>query len=275
MELPLRLGNIWSRACYNGAMPSLLQRLEVLKPFTEREAWNLYRTAALAEAFGWTILIIGILWRRTDLPGHKIAVPIAGNIHGSIFLIYFAILLATYSSLGWSRLKFVIAAIAGIPPYGTLIFEQITAYYRRQHIGSPTYRVEARAIIMHGDRLLVVQPVRGTNWQLPGSEVSSIPPSNALEQALVRLTGVAPTVGRIQYIEQSGKGTHQTLTLYFAILNSAAYDITTITKQMKRSALVDEIKFLRSDQLKNLQPPYLLNQLFERSTTIHEYPIIF
>lgn len=236
---------------------SPLQRLEALKPFTEREAWNLYRAAALAEAFGWTILIIGILWRGTNLPGHKIAVPIAGNIHGSIFLIYFAVLLATYSSLGWSRLKFVIAAGAGVPPYGTLIFEQITAFYRRRQLGNSTYQVEARAIIMQGDTVLAVQPVRGTNWVLPGGEVASMPPQQALERAILKLTGITPQLRQMRFIHQSGRSKRQKLTLYFDVQNSSDFTVSAVTKQMKRSAMIEQIKFMPVDKLADVSPEFL------------------
>jgi integral membrane protein len=114
---------------------AVLDKIESYKPFTEREAWGLFRIAALSEAAGWTILIAGILIDHFKLPLHNYAVPIAGQIHGMIFLAYFAILLATYTSLGWPRLKFVVAAAAGVPPYGTLVFELWAAHHRRQALG--------------------------------------------------------------------------------------------------------------------------------------------
>ena len=86
-----------------------LEKVESVRPFTEDEAWWLFRAVAFAEAIGWTILIIGLLIRHYGLIGHNIAVPIAGQIHGMIFLTYFGILLAVYSSLCWSRLQFLLA----------------------------------------------------------------------------------------------------------------------------------------------------------------------
>ena len=62
--------------------------IEATKPFTEREAWGLFRLAAFGEAFGWTILILGVAINRYNLTGAKYALPIAGQIHGSLFLIY-------------------------------------------------------------------------------------------------------------------------------------------------------------------------------------------
>lgn len=109
---------------------SKLKQIEDMKPFAEYEAWGLFRIAALAEAFGWAVLIAGITIRNYGLLGHNIAVPIAGRIHGTFFLAYFGILIAVYTSLGWSRKKFLLAVIAGVPPFGSLIFEQWAAHNR-------------------------------------------------------------------------------------------------------------------------------------------------
>ena len=110
---------------------TFLNKLESNCPFTEAEAWGLFRIAALSEAVGWTLLIAGILINHFKLPGNRFAVPIAGQIHGTIFLIYFGVLIATYSSLRWPRPRFLVAVLAGIPPYGTLVFEQWAAHRRR------------------------------------------------------------------------------------------------------------------------------------------------
>jgi integral membrane protein len=115
-------------------LSSLLNKLESMRPFTENEAWGLFRIAAISEAFGWTTLITGILIRHYNWPGSNIAVPIAGQIHGTIFLAYFGILIATYSSLRWSRKKFLVAVLAGIPPYGTLLFELWASSLRRNKL---------------------------------------------------------------------------------------------------------------------------------------------
>jgi integral membrane protein len=107
----------------NVMIASFINKLENTHIFTEQEAWGLFRIVAISEAIGWTLLIAGILIHKYRLPGHTFSVVLAGQIHGTIFLIYFAMLIAIYSSLGWSRKKFIVAFMAGIPPYGTLIFE--------------------------------------------------------------------------------------------------------------------------------------------------------
>lgn len=118
---------------------SLLQHYESARPFTEHEAWLLFRIAAFAEAVGWTLLIAGILIERYITPGNDAAVLIAGNIHGTIFLCYFAAALVLYPSLGWSRLRGITALVAGVPPYGSLLFELYAAHKRSAH-GFKTYR---------------------------------------------------------------------------------------------------------------------------------------
>jgi len=110
---------------------SLLEKLEATQPFSENEAWVLFKIIAFSEAIGWTILISAILINHFKLPGSTIAIPIGGQIHGTIFLIYFGVLITIYSSTGWSRKKFIMAAACSVPPFGTLIFEQWAAYVRQ------------------------------------------------------------------------------------------------------------------------------------------------
>lgn len=109
-----------------------LEKIEATRPFKENEAWVLFRAAALGEAVGWTLLITGIAIQRYHLAGSHYAVPIAGQIHGTLFICYFGVILATYSSLRWHRFKFLVAAAAGVVPYGTLAFELWASHDRRR-----------------------------------------------------------------------------------------------------------------------------------------------
>jgi integral membrane protein len=117
----------------------LLGKIEAVKPFTEQEAWFLFRTAALAEAIGWTLLLSGILIRHLDSEAGRIAVAVAGRIHGIFFVAYFMVALAAYSSLRWNRIKFLIAIGAGVPPFGTFVFEQWAARTRRNTFSRQHY----------------------------------------------------------------------------------------------------------------------------------------
>ena len=118
---------------------SLLSKFESARPFTHDEAWLLFRIFAFGEAVGWTLLIIGITVERYVTPGNDTAVLIAGNIHGTIYLAYFAVALVLYPSLGWGRSRGVLAVLVGIPPYGSLVFELWEAHRRSAH-GFKTYQ---------------------------------------------------------------------------------------------------------------------------------------
>lgn len=111
---------------------TVLKKYERFRPFTESEAWGLFRLAAIAEAVGWTFLIIGILIGRYITPGNDLAVQLAGHVHGMLFLLYIAAAITLYPSQQWTRKRTVIAGLASVPPYGSLLFEQWAAYKRQQ-----------------------------------------------------------------------------------------------------------------------------------------------
>jgi integral membrane protein len=114
-----------------------LRRLERSRPFTDSEAWMLFRAAAFGEAIGWTLLIIGIALEHAT--GSHTYVTVAGRVHGMLFVVYLAAALALYPSLGWSRWKALVALGFSVPPYGSLLFERWVAYTRRAH-GFRSYR---------------------------------------------------------------------------------------------------------------------------------------
>ncbi len=111
---------------------NLLAKFEAARPFTENEAWLLFRIAAIAEAVGWTILIVGIVTERYITPGNNAAVLIAGQTHGMIFFGYMVAAVGLYPSLGWSRFRVLCALVISVPPYGTLLFEQWIAHGRHK-----------------------------------------------------------------------------------------------------------------------------------------------
>lgn len=92
----------------------------------------MFRLAAIAEAVGWTLLISGILIGKYLMPTNDIAVQLAGHTHGILFLLYIVAAVVMYPSQRWSRWRTLIAIVASVPPYGTLIFEQWEAHRRRR-----------------------------------------------------------------------------------------------------------------------------------------------
>ena len=124
---------------YHFYMRIFLKQFEAARPFTEEEAWLLFRIAAVAEACGWTLLITGILIGKYITPHNNTAVLLAGQTHGMFFLAYCVASLGLYPSLGWSRWRSITALIFSIPPYGSLIFERWAAL-KRGNSGFKTYR---------------------------------------------------------------------------------------------------------------------------------------
>lgn len=96
--------------------------------FSEQEAWSLFRIAAFAEAVGWTLLITGIVLEH--LTGNHAPVAVAGRIHGMLFFSYMVAAVGLYPNLKWNRWAGLIALAASVPPYGSLLFEQIVGYIR-------------------------------------------------------------------------------------------------------------------------------------------------
>lgn len=100
--------------------------------FTDKEAWGIYRLFAFGEAFGWTLLISAIVYRHLDLPQAASVITVAGRIHGMLFVCYFGAVLVTARSMGWGLWRIGFALAAGVPPYMSIVFEQIMAFRRRK-----------------------------------------------------------------------------------------------------------------------------------------------
>lgn len=108
-----------------------IESYKSFRPFTDGEAWVLFKAAAIGEAIGWSLLIFGILFERYFAPGNDFSIPLTGSIHGTLFLIYIAATVVLGPSQGWNLKKIILAGIASVPPYGTLVFEQWAAHRRR------------------------------------------------------------------------------------------------------------------------------------------------
>jgi integral membrane protein len=113
-------------------LDDLIKSYENFTPFTEAEAWGLFRIAAFAEAIGWSLLIIGILLGQYVFVGSRVPVAIAGRVHGTLFLMYIAASILLYPSQRWSKKRTIIAGFASVPPFGSLMFEQWAAHMRNR-----------------------------------------------------------------------------------------------------------------------------------------------
>lgn len=109
----------------------LLRELDNI--FTDREAWFLFRWSAFLETFGWTLLLIGILFQVNKWPGYTWLLPVGGSLHGLFVIAYMFIAFFAHRSFKqkWSIGKMLIAEAISIIPYGALAFELYEAKKRR------------------------------------------------------------------------------------------------------------------------------------------------
>ncbi|HET8991889.1 MAG TPA: DUF3817 domain-containing protein [Candidatus Saccharimonadales bacterium] len=102
------------------------------RPFTDHEAWLIFKLAAYLEAIGWTLLIGGILVSKYLTPHSTIAVQIAGHMHGTLFILYIAAVAVASPSLHWKPVRIILAGLMSVPPYGTLFFEFWQSHLRQR-----------------------------------------------------------------------------------------------------------------------------------------------
>ena len=144
-------------------MIDILSKFENNRKFTQKEARLIFKIAAYSEAIGWVILLTGIVIGRMYPSVSKYSLPIAGQIHGTIFVGYFIILLSVYPSLKWSRTNFLFSILAGVAPFGTLIFELVMAH--KYHDNKQVWAISM--LIRQNNSLLAAQPSHGVDWKLP------------------------------------------------------------------------------------------------------------
>lgn len=100
--------------------------------FTDKEAWWIYRLGAFLEAIGWALLFSAIIYRSQGLPHADSFISVAGRLHGMFFVAYFAAVVATARSMQWGIWRLLFAIAAGIPPFTSLIFEQVMSWHRKK-----------------------------------------------------------------------------------------------------------------------------------------------
>lgn len=82
-----------------------------------------FRLFAMAEAVSWAGLLIGMLFKYV-LADNEIGVKIFGPIHGFVFLVYILTALLASAAQKWERRTTVLALLASIPPFGTVLFDR-------------------------------------------------------------------------------------------------------------------------------------------------------
>ncbi len=88
---------------------------------------TVFRTVAIAEALSWALLLSAMLCKwilKTEPFGlHEGGVPVAGPIHGGIFVAYVITSVAAAKTFRWDARTTLLALAASIPPFFTYLFE--------------------------------------------------------------------------------------------------------------------------------------------------------
>lgn len=82
-----------------------------------------FRFIAVLEALTWLGLLIGMAFKYIPADGNEIGVKIFGPVHGAVFVLYLVVTAVTAVKLRWNIVTTLLAAVASIPPFGTVVFE--------------------------------------------------------------------------------------------------------------------------------------------------------
>ncbi|MDG4787323.1 DUF3817 domain-containing protein [Micromonospora sp. WMMD1102] len=88
-----------------------------------RTVVRLFVLAAVAEAFSWLALLIGMAVKYGP-PRNEIGVQIFGPVHGGLFVAYVGLVLLVARLGRWRWLTVAVALVCAVPPFATLGFER-------------------------------------------------------------------------------------------------------------------------------------------------------
>jgi len=82
-----------------------------------------FRAVAIAEAFSWLGLLVGMFFKYATDFG-DFGVKVFGPIHGAVFVVYLAVAVFTAWRQRWDVWTTGWALVSSIPPLATIIFER-------------------------------------------------------------------------------------------------------------------------------------------------------
>lgn len=106
---------------------------EKMHLFTDQEAWGVYRFAAFVEAGFWGVCVATLLYGAAGLSQAESVVAFGRSIVGTAYAVYAIFVVLVARSMEWGIGKVVTALIAGIVPFGSLVFEYAMRRYRKAH----------------------------------------------------------------------------------------------------------------------------------------------
>lgn len=89
---------------------------------------TVFRAVAIAEAVSWGLLLVAMFFKwvldAEPFGLHEGGVPVAGPIHGVIFVLYVVAAIVSKFVFRWDFKTLRIALVASIPPFATVWFER-------------------------------------------------------------------------------------------------------------------------------------------------------
>ena len=83
-----------------------------------------FRVIATFEAVSWTALLVAMFLKWVVQAPHEGGVPVVGMIHGIGFVVYLLSTVWAAVTLRWSLPTTLVGLAAGVPPFGTVVFER-------------------------------------------------------------------------------------------------------------------------------------------------------
>ncbi|WP_323793295.1 DUF3817 domain-containing protein [Nocardioides sp.] len=98
---------------------------------------RLFRTAAVAEAITWALLLLGMVLKYVT-ETTEVAVSIFGMLHGVVFIAYGLTAVVVAVDQRWSLGRAALALLAAIPPFATVVFDLLA---ERRGAFAPQWRL--------------------------------------------------------------------------------------------------------------------------------------
>ena len=81
-----------------------------------------FRIVALAEAFSWVGLLVGMYFKYLGSPRTEIGVKIFGPVHGALFVAFLAVMVLAGIAFRWHPVTWLLALLGSFVPLGTVMF---------------------------------------------------------------------------------------------------------------------------------------------------------
>jgi integral membrane protein len=94
-----------------------------VKPPSRNAVIRIFRILALAEAFSWAALLVGMYFKWIA-KSTELGVEIAGPIHGGLFIAYGMTALILWRLQRWPFLVALFAGLSAVLPFATVLFER-------------------------------------------------------------------------------------------------------------------------------------------------------